>query len=211
MLINISIFINMLLNEEINRIKTLMVINEGTSKYNLFKNFDLTDFKNYPPPSDNSKETKKEIEYLKSIDLKKRFVQEKDDIDGNFIKFLESKDINEKKLIYNLDGSARIVILELKNFYKRPRPFRIDSKLTDPMLKSTDGFAYPSGHSTQSNLIYLVLSDKYPKYRKELKKIKDDIVYSRQMAKAHYPSDIKFGEKLAKSLFKHLKENNLIN
>jgi hypothetical protein len=79
------------------------------------------------------------------------------------------------------------------------------------MLKSTDGFAYPSGHSTQSNLIYLVLSDKYPKYRKELKKIKDDIVYSRQMAKAHYPSDIKFGEKLAKSLFKYLKENNLIN
>ena len=40
------------------------------------------------------------------------------------------------------------------------------------MLKSTDGFAYPSGHSTQSNLIYLVLSDKYPKYRKELKKLK---------------------------------------
>ncbi len=42
-------------------------------------------------------------------------------------------------------------------------------------------------------------------------KIKDDIVYSRQMAKAHYPSDIKFGEKLAKSLFDYLKTNDLIN
>ena len=188
-----------------------MDINEEVRNHNLFKNFDLSEFKNNPPPSDNSKETKKEIEYLKTIDVKKRFIQKKDDIDGNFIEFLESKDIDEKKLIYKLDESARIVILELKNFYKRPRPFRLDSKLTDPMLKSTDGFAYPSGHSTQSNLIYLVLSDKYPKYRKELKKIKDDIVYSRQMAKAHYPSDIKFGEKLAKSLFKYLKENNLIN
>jgi hypothetical protein len=30
------------------------------------------------------------------------------------------------------------------------------------------------------------------------------------MAKAHYPSDIKFGEKLAKSLFDYLKKENLI-
>jgi hypothetical protein len=78
------------------------------------------------------------------------------------------------------------------------------------MLKSTTGFAYPSGHSTQSNLLYFVLSYKYPKYKKDLKKIKDDIVYSRQMARAHYPSDIKFGEKLAKSMFDYLKSNKLI-
>jgi membrane-associated phospholipid phosphatase len=103
------------------------------------------------------------------------------------------------------------VIVELKNFYKRPRPFRVDSKLNDPMLKSTEGFAYPSGHSTQSNLIYLVLSYKYPKLESDLNKIKDDIVYSRQMAKAHYPTDIKFGEKLAKSLFDYLKKEKLIS
>jgi hypothetical protein len=79
------------------------------------------------------------------------------------------------------------------------------------MLKSMEGFAYPSGHSTQSNLLFLVISHKYPEHKKELKQIKDDIVYSRQMAKAHYPSDIKFGEKLAKSLFIYLKNNNLIH
>ena len=200
----------MLLNEEIYRIKTLMNISEGKKIKNLFKNFDINDFKYSPPPADNSDVTKKEIKYLKSIDLKKRFVQEKDDIDGNFIKFLKTKDIDEKKLIKKLNNDARIIILELKNHYKRPRPFRLDPKLTDPMLKSMEGFAYPSGHSTQSNLIYLVLSHKYPKYKKDLKKIKDDIVYSRQMAKAHYPSDIKFGEKLAKSLFNYLKDNDLL-
>ena len=42
-------------------------------------------------------------------------------------------------------------------------------------------------------------------------KITKDIVYSRQMAKAHYPSDIKFGEKLAKKLFEYLKDNDLIH
>ena len=73
-----------------------------------------------------------------------------------------------------------------------------------------EGFAYPSGHSTLSNLLFLVLSKKYPKYKKELKKIKDNIVYSRQMAKAHYPSDIRFGELLAKSMCDYLIDNNLI-
>jgi hypothetical protein len=201
----------MLLNEII-RIKSLMNLNENQiPKNNIFKNFNISEFKNTPPPSDNSEETKNEIEFLKKIDLKKRFVQQKDDIDGNFIEFLKSKNINEKELISKLTKNAVFVILDLKNFYKRPRPFRLDPKLTDPMLESMEGFAYPSGHSTQSNLLYLVLSEKYPQFKKELKKIKDDIVYSRQMAKAHYPSDIIFGEKLAKSLFDYLKENDLIN
>jgi hypothetical protein len=202
----------MQLKEEIFRIKKLMSLNENKIiTKNLFKKFDLSNFKSLPPPSDNSKETKKEIQYLKQIDLKKRFVQEKDNIPQNFIDFLEEKNINETKLINKLVNDVRYIILELKNFYKRPRPFRVDPNLTDPMLKSMEGFAYPSGHSTQSNLIYLVLSHKYPKLKNELKKIKDDIVYSRQMAKAHYPSDIKFGEKLAKSLFDYLKTNDLIN
>lgn len=189
-----------------------MNLNENEiPKNNLFKNFNISEFKNTPPPTDNSVETKNEIEFLKKINLKKRFVQQKDDIDGNFIEFLKSKNINEKELISKLTKNLVFVILDLKNFYKRPRPFRLDPKLTDPMLKSMEGFAYPSGHSTQSNLLYLTLSHKYPQFKKELKKIKDDIVYSRQMAKAHYPSDIKFGEKLAKSLFDYLKENDLIN
>lgn len=202
----------MLLKEEINRIKNLMSIVEGQiSKKNLFKGFDFSEFKNSPPPADNSEETKKEIKYLKSIDLKKKFVQEKDDIDGNFIEFLKSKNIDEENLIKKITKDVRVIILELKNLYRRPRPFRLDLKLSDPMLKSMEGFAYPSGHSTQSNILYLVLSHKYPKLKTELKQIKDDIVYSRQMAKAHYPSDIKFGEKLAKSLFIYLKDNNLIH
>jgi hypothetical protein len=201
-----------MLNNQINRIKILMRINESKEiKNSLFKNFDSFQFKNNPPPLDNSKETKSEIEFLKKIDMKSKFVQDKDDITGNFIEFLKTKNINETKLIKKLSGDVRFIVLDLKNFYKRPRPFRLDDKLYDPILKSMEGFSYPSGHSTQSNLIYLVLSHKYPKLTPELKKIKDNIVYSRQMANAHYPSDIKFGEKIAKSLFDYLKDNMLIN
>jgi len=199
----------MTLISEIYRIKNLMKVNEGKNN-NFFKDFDFSIFKNSPPPEDNSVETKKELRFLKKIDPKKRFIQEKDDISGNFIEFFKSKKIDEKKLIEKLVSDVKFIIVELKNLYKRPRPFRLDHKLNDELLKSMDGFAYPSGHSTQSNLIYLVLSYKYPKFKDELNKIKEDIVYSRQMAKAHYPSDIEFGEKIAKKLFLYLKNNKLI-
>lgn len=199
-----------MLNDQINRIKTLMVVESNNLKNNLFKNFDIFEFKNQPPPNDNSEETNKEIDFLKKIDLKKRFVQEKDNIIKNFGDFLKLKGIDDEKLIEKIHQDVRIIILDLKNFYKRPRPFRIDPKLNDPFLRSMEGFAYPSGHSTQSNLLYLVLSHKHPRFKSELKKIKDDIIYSRQMARTHYPSDIKFGEKLAKSLFVYLKKENLI-
>jgi membrane-associated phospholipid phosphatase len=142
--------------------------------------------------------------------LKQKFVQKKDDIEGNFMELLKKHGINEKKLVNKLSKDVRKIILELKLFYKRPRPFRLDSKLNDRLLKSMEGFAYPSGHSTQSHLLYYVLSELYPNLKTELLKVTEDIVFSRQMAKAHYPSDIKFGKKLAKSLFDYLKENKLI-
>jgi hypothetical protein len=202
----------MSLLKEILRISDLMNINESLkTKNNIFDKFDIEEFKNFPPTPDNSSETKKEIDFLKNINLKQKFVQEKDDIEGNFVDVLKLNGINEKKLINKICQDVRKIILELKLFYKRPRPFRLDSKLNDRLLDLMEGFAYPSGHSTQSYLLYYVLSDLYPNLRSQLLKTTEDIVFSRQMARAHYPSDIRFGKKLAKSLYEYLKNNNLIN
>jgi len=204
----------MLVLQEINRIKSLMMLNEGNNipKDNLFKDLDLSGFKKDGPPADDSDETKKEMEYLSSIDLDKRFVQEKDDIAGNFFDFLDSKNVKyDKDLIEKIKKDSVDVIQELKKHFKRPRPFKLNDDFKDPSMKSTRGYAYPSGHSTQSNLLGLILTKFYPKYEKDFKKIVKDIVYSRQMAKAHYPSDIKMGKKLAKSMFEYLKDNDLIH
>ena len=195
-----------------------MLINEGKSKENdipednLFNSFKLSEFKKLPPPEDDSEETKKELEYLDSIDIDKRFVQEKDDILGNFTEFLDDKGIGyDEKLLTQIKSDSVDVIQTLKKHFKRPRPFKLNDKFKDPSMKSTRGYSYPSGHSTQSNLLCLVLSKFYPKYEKDFKKIVKDIVYSRQMAKAHYPSDIKMGKKLAKSMFEYLKDKDLIH
>jgi hypothetical protein len=209
----VLIFINMLLNEEILKIKKLMCLIEGElPKNNLFSNFDYEKFKKMDPPSDNSKETKKEIDYLEDIDVDKLFVQEKDDMLGNFKEFLDKKkiDYNKKQLKRIYDDSYDI-IKDLKNHYKRPRPFNLKPKLKDEVTDSMKGYAYPSGHSTTSYLLCYVLSELYPKYKKEFEKITEDIVFSRQMAKAHYPSDIKFGKKLAKAMFDYLNKEKLID
>ena len=203
--------------QEIKRIKNLMLVNEGKLENNIpedniFNEFKLSDFKKLPPPENDSEETKKELDYLDSIDIDKRFVQEKDDIEGNFFKFLDSKNITyDKDLIEKIKKDSVDVVQSLKKHFKRPRPFKIDDKFKDPSMKSTRGYSYPSGHSTQSNLLCLVLSKFYPKYEKDFKKIVKDIVYSRQMAKAHYPSDIKMGKKLAKSMFEYLIDKDLIH
>jgi hypothetical protein len=202
----------MILNEKIKRIQKLMLL-ENSQEHDLgvFKKFDLNKFKSLPPPADNSQKTKNELKFLKTIDLNKRFVQEKDDIYGNFVEFLKEKNIKfPKEKLESIHYDVSKVVRELKMFYKRPRPFRLDDDMNDILLKSMTGFAYPSGHSTQSYLLCHILSDMYPKFKSDFEKIAKDIVYSRQMAKAHYPSDISFGKKLAKELFNFLKNQDVI-
>jgi hypothetical protein len=129
----------MILKEEISRIKKIMNLSEG-----LFDDFNISDFKKMDPPSNDSEETKKELEYLKSIDIDKRFVQEKDDITGNFFKFLDDKNVKyDKELIKNIKSDAVDVIQSLKKHFKRQRPFKFDDEFKDPNMKSTRGYCIP--------------------------------------------------------------------
>jgi hypothetical protein len=66
--------------------------------------------------------------------------------------------------------------------------------------------SYPSGHSTQGVLIAKVLGDKYPKAKTAFMKTAENISYSRRVAKSHYKSDSKMGEKLGEAMYKHLKK-----
>ena len=75
-------------------------------------------------------------------------------------------------------------------------------------MKSMGTPAYPSGHSTQGILVALSLSKMFPEHSNDLMKLGMDISNSRQMSKAHYPSDSKFGEKLGGDLFKFLEKND---
>ena len=72
-------------------------------------------------------------------------------------------------------------------------------------LESMHTPSYPSGHSTQGIFIGKVLSKMHPTHEKKLMEIGKMISNSRLMARAHYPSDSKFGEYLGNILFNNLK------
>jgi len=173
----------------------------------MFKDFDTSSFKKQKPPSDNSFDTAQEIKALKKIKLNKGFVKKYDNIEAAFKKTADEQGIKDydKKTAAKLIKDSAPVILELKKYHNRPRPYELDKTLSSVKMDSMNTPSYPSGHSAQGMLIALVLKDKYGKgsaFMQTAKNISD----SRNMAHAHYPSDSKNGTELGKQLYKHIKK-----
>ena len=159
------------------------------------------------PPSDNSFDTAQEIKALKKIKLNKSFVKKYDNIEASFKKTAEENGIDnyDEKIAAKLIKESAPVILKLKKYHNRPRPYDLDSSLKAVKMKSMNTPSYPSGHSAQGILIASVLKDKYGKesaFMQTAKNISD----SRNMAHAHYASDSKNGKELGKQLYKHIKK-----
>ena len=173
----------------------------------MFKDFDIKPFKKMKPPSDNSFDTAQEIKALKKIKLNKSFVKKYDNIEAAFKKTANEQGIKDydKKIAAKLIKESAPVILELKKYHNRSRPYDLDKSLSAVKMKSMNTPSYPSGHSAQGMLIASVLKDKYGKssaFMQTAKNISD----SRNMAHAHYMSDSKNGTELGKQLYKHIKK-----
>ena len=173
----------------------------------MFKDFDTKPFKKKKPPVDSGYTTRTEMNELKKIPLKKEFVKKYDNIEAAFKKTAEEQGVKDydKNIATKLIKESAPVILELKKYHNRPRPYELDKKLTAFKMKSMETPSYPSGHSVQGVLIGKVLSDKYPRSRKGFMATAKNISYSRRVARAHYKSDSKMGEELGNSMYKHIK------
>jgi len=173
----------------------------------MFKDFDISPFKKMKPPSNSSFDTSQELKELNKIPLKKDFVKKFDNIESAFAKTAKDNNIKDydKSIAAKLIKESAPVILKLKKFHNRPRPKELDKKLPNYEMASMKTKSYPSGHSVQGFLIGSYLSDKYPKSRKGLMATAKNISYSRRVARAHYKSDSKMGEKLGNSMYKHIK------
>ena len=173
----------------------------------MFKDFDISSFKKMKPPRDNSFDTDQEIKALKKIPLRKEFVKKYDDIEAAFKKTAKEQGIKDydKNIAAKLIKESAPVILKLKKYHDRPRPYDLDSSLKAVKMKSMNTPSYPSGHSAQGMLIASVLKDKYGKssaFMQTAKNISD----SRNIAHAHYKSDSVNGTKLGKQLYKYIKK-----
>ena len=173
----------------------------------MFKDFDKKPFKKKKPPVDSGYTTRTEINELKKIPLNKSFVKKNDNIEAAFKKTAEDNNIKDydKNIAAKLIKDSAPVILELKKYHNRPRPYELDKNLKSFKMKSMETASYPSGHSVQGILIAKVLGDKHPKAKSAFAKTGQNISYSRRVARAHYKSDSKMGEELGNSMYKHIK------
>lgn len=90
-----------------------------------------------------------------------------------------------------------------KVFFKRPRPF-----ITNPSLgsgKLEKSFSYPSGHSTESMVLALVLADLFPDKKDAIIAQARAIGWHRVLIARHYPTDIHAGRTFAQAIVRELK------
>ena len=92
-----------------------------------------------------------------------------------------------------------------KDFYKRPRPYTTDPSLANGKLEKS--FSYPSGHSTESMVLALVLADLFPDKHDAIIAKARSIGWHRVEIARHYPTDIYAGRVLAQAIVQQMKKS----
>jgi hypothetical protein len=174
----------------------------------LLKDFNMSKYFTKNPPKNTSLQTYQELLYLKDLPEDDDFVEKHDDIEKIFEEVCKENNITfPKDLVQELLKSCSM--LELKYHYNRPRPFQLakyyNIKLGEHVMESMKTPSYPSGHSAQGILIGKVLQTKLPINTDAFIEAGKRISYSRNIGRAHYPSDSRMGEIIGDVMYNHIK------
>ena len=180
-------------------------------KDGLFKDFNYSKYKVKNPPKNNSMVVYNELQFLKDLPEDHSYVEEHDDIEKVFEQVCIEHNLEyPKELVKNLIKSASGILLDLKYHYNRPRPNQLAShyniKLGERVLESMKTPSYPSGHSAQGILVGKVLQTKLPITTDSFIEAGKRISYSRNVGRAHFPSDSKVGEDIGTAMYEFIKE-----
>ena len=93
-----------------------------------------------------------------------------------------------------------------KDYFHRPRPFTTDTNLANGKLEKS--FSYPSGHSTESMVLALVLADLLPAQHDAILAHARLMGWHRVQIARHYPTDIYAGRVLAQAIVKRFKKSD---
>ena len=93
-----------------------------------------------------------------------------------------------------------------KDFFKRPRPYTTEPALANGKLEKS--FGYPSGHSTESMVLALVLADLLPEKHDAIITHARMMGWHRVQIARHYPTDIHAGRVLAQAITGELKKTD---
>jgi len=170
-----------------------------------------------PPPLPDSPEQAADMEEVKAVyhaassnDMAIAYTQKKFNIFtftpaiGDF--FQPGKFPKTEAFFEKVQADAAAVTDKAKDYYKRPRPYVTDPELANGKLEKS--FSYPSGHSTESMVLALVLADLFPDKHDAIIAEARSIGWHRVMIARHYPTDIYAGRVLAQAIVKQMEKND---
>jgi hypothetical protein len=177
----------------------------------LLKDFNYDKFKLIPFPKNASMQTYEELNYLKDLPEDVEFVKKHDNIEEVFKQVCKEYNLEyPEKLVNDLVLASLGIVLDLKYHYNRPRPKQLAKEygmnIGGIELESMNTPSYPSGHSTQGTLIAKILQTKLSINTDAFLQAGKRISYSRNIARAHFPTDSKLGEELGSQMYQYLKE-----
>ena len=106
---------------------------------------------------------------------------------------------------HRVQTDAETLTDNAKDLYQRPRPYVIDPSLAVGKLEKS--YSYPSGHSTESMVLALVLADMFPDKRDAIIAEARSIGWRRVEIARHYPTDIYAGRVLAQAIVRQMKKS----
>jgi acid phosphatase (class A) len=120
--------------------------------------------------------------------------------------FFQSNNLPKTAAFFErVQKQAEIVTDQAKDFYQRPRPYTVDTNLANGKLEKS--FSYPSGHSTESMVLALVLADLFPAQHDAIIAKARSIGWHRVEIARHYMTDIYAGRVLAQAIVREMKAN----
>ena len=169
-----------------------------------------------PPPAPDSVEQAADMDTVKSVyhaaseaDKQTAYSEKKFSV-YNFTEavgtFFQSTNLPKTTAFFkHVQVDAEVVTDLGKDYFHRPRPFVTDTNLANGKLEAS--FSYPSGHSTESMVLGLVLADLFPAQREAILQHARLMGWHRIEIARHYPTDIYAGRVLAQAIVRELKKS----
>ena len=170
-----------------------------------------------PPPLPDSPEQAADMEEVKAVyhtvdsnEIAAAYSEKKFSIFnftpaiGDF--FQPGKFPKTEAFFQRVQTEAETVTDGAKDYYTRPRPYVTDPSLINGKLEKS--FSYPSGHSTESMVLALVLADLFPGQRDAIIAKARSIGWHRVQTARHYPTDIYAGRVLAQAIVRQMKKSD---
>jgi acid phosphatase (class A) len=170
-----------------------------------------------PPPLIDSAEQAADMEEVRAVyhaagsnDMAAAYAEKKFSVfnfTGAVGEFFQSNSLPKTAAFFEKVQLDAETVTDLgKDFFKRPRPYTTDPSLANGKLEKS--FSYPSGHSTESMVLALVLADLLPEKHDAIIAHARTIGWHRVQIARHYQSDIYAGRVLAQAIVKQFKKSD---